>query len=134
MLAHYDVQNGTFSFDKKTKEISENTLNALNKLQPGMIATCDNFEKLSKKLGTTDEDFINFCTSLKEGDIQLKQGQTYLQAYEAQLKSTGLSLKSIGASAKNFFGSLGAGLVNTLGGMAIGTLVSTGITMLLGTY
>lgn len=129
MLAHYDVQNGTFSFDKKTKEISENTLNALNKLQPGMIATCDNFEKLSKKLGTTDEDFINFCTSLKEGDIQLKQGQTYLQAYESQLKSTGHSFKNIGASAKNFFGSLGAGLVNTLGGMAIGTLVSTGISL-----
>ena len=60
---------------------------------------------------------------------QLKQGQTYLQAYESQLKSAGLSLKNIGTSAKNFFGSLGAGLVNTLGGMAIGTLVSTGISL-----
>lgn len=95
-----------------------------------MIATCDNFEKLAKKLGTTDEGFIDFCSSLKKGDIQLQQGQTYLQAYEAQLNKTGFSLKNLAKSALNGFKALGAGAINMLGGMAIGALVSGGISLI----
>lgn len=89
-----------------------------------MIITSDNFDKLAKKLGTTDKGFIDFCTSLKNGDITLKEGQTYLQAYQEQLNSTGFSFKKIGSMAKDFFGNLGANLLNALGGMAVGALVS----------
>lgn len=95
-----------------------------------MIATSDNFEKLSKKLGTTDKGFINFCTSLKNGNIVLKEGQTYLQAYQEQLNSTGFSLKNIGASIKKSLGTLGANALNMFGGMVIGAIISSGIQLI----
>lgn len=124
MLANYDKSSGKILFGGKNKNITDDVKIALEKLQPGMIATTTNTERLAKTLGTTDKGFINFCSSLKKGDIQLQQGQTYLQAYEAQLKSTGFSFKNIGASAKKFFGSLGTNLLNIGAGMAIGAGVS----------
>lgn len=90
-----------------------------------MIATSDNFEKLSKKLGTTNKSFIDFCTKLKNGNIALKEGQTYLQAYREQLNTTRFSLKNIGASIKNFFGTLSANALNMLGGMVIGAIINS---------
>lgn len=87
-----------------------------------MIITSDNFEKLSKKLGTTNKSFIDFCTNLKNGNFTLKEGQTYLQAYQEQLNLTKFSLKNIGGSIKNFFGTLGADVLNMFGGMVIGAL------------
>lgn len=89
-----------------------------------MISTCDNFDKLAKKLGTTDKGFIEFCTSLKNGDITLKEGQTYLQAYQEQLNSVGFSFSKVKSMAKNFIGNLGANVLNMLGGMAAGAIVS----------
>ena len=87
-----------------------------------MIATSTNFKRLAERLGTTDKGFIDFCTSLKNGDITLKEGQTYLQAYQEQLNSTGFSFKNVGSMAKSFFGNLGANLLNALGGMAVGAI------------
>lgn len=87
-----------------------------------MVSTCDNFDKLAKKLGTTDKGFIDFCTSLKNGDITLKEGQTYLQAYKEQLNSLGFSFSKVKSMAKNFIGNLGANVLNALGGMAVGAL------------
>lgn len=87
-----------------------------------MVSTCDNFDKLAKKLGTTDKGFIDFCTSLKNGDITLKEGQTYLQAYQEQLNSLGFSFSKIKSMAGNFIGNLGANVLNALGGMAVGAL------------
>lgn len=87
-----------------------------------MVSTCDNFDKLAKKLGTTDKGFIDFCTSLKNGDITLKEGQTYLQAYQEQLNSLGFSFSKVKSMAKNFLGNLGANVLNALGGMAVGAL------------
>lgn len=95
-----------------------------------MIITSDNFEKLSKKLGTTSKSFIDFCTKLKNGNIILKEGQTYLQAYREQLNTTRFSLKNIGASIKNFFGTLGANALNIFGGMVIGAIISSGIQLI----
>lgn len=89
-----------------------------------MVSTCDNFDKLAKKLGTTDKGFIDFCTSLKNGDISLKEGQTYLQAYKEQLNSLGFSFSKVKSMAKNFIGNLGANVLNALGGMAVGALAS----------
>ena len=89
-----------------------------------MLKTTTNLKGLAEGLGTTDKGFIDFCTSLKNGDITLKEGQTYLQAYQEQLNSTGFSFKKIGSMAKDFFGNLGANLLNALGGMAVGALVS----------
>lgn len=87
-----------------------------------MVSTCDNFDKLAKKLGTTDKGFIDFCASLKNEDITLKEGQTYLQAYQEQLNSLGFSFSKVKSMAKNFFGNLGANVLNALGGMAVGAL------------
>lgn len=87
-----------------------------------MVSTCDNFDKLAKKLGTTDKGFIDFCTSLKNGDITLKEGQTYLQAYQEQLNSLGFSFSKVKSMAGNFIGNLGANVLNALGGMAVGAL------------
>lgn len=87
-----------------------------------MVSTCDNFDKLAKKLGTTDKGFIDFCTSLKNGDITLKEGQTYLQAYQEQLNSLGFSFSKVKSMARNFIGNLGANVLNALGGMAVGAL------------
>lgn len=87
-----------------------------------MVFTCDNFDKLAKKLGTTDKGFIDFCTSLKNGDITLKEGQTYLQAYQEQLNSLGFSFSKVKSMAGNFIGNLGANVLNALGGMAVGAL------------
>lgn len=87
-----------------------------------MVSTCDNFDKLAKKLGTTDKGFIDFCTSLKNGDITLKEGQTYLQAYQEQLNSLGFSFSKVKSMAKDFIGNLGANVLNALGGMAVSAL------------
>lgn len=87
-----------------------------------MIATTNNTKDLAKQLGTTSKSFIDFCTNLKNGNITLKEGQTYLQAYQKQLNTTKFSLKNIGGSIKNFFGTLGADVLNMFGGMVIGAL------------
>lgn len=87
-----------------------------------MIATCGNFEKLAKKLGTTDQGFIKFCQSVKDGDIEIQQGQTYLQSYQAELKKTELSFKTIGTAAKGFFKNLGGKLISGLGNILIGSI------------
>lgn len=126
MLAQYDEKDG-FSF-LNGGEIADDVADALNKLQPGMIATSDDFEKLAKKLGTSDQKFINFCTDLKNGNITLKEGQTYLQAYQENVTSLSARLKSFATSAKAFFKNLGgnllAGTINALGGMLISSVVS----------
>ena len=126
MLAQYDEKDG-FSF-LNGGEIADDVADALNKLQPGMIATSDDFEKLAKKLGTSDQKFINFCTDLKNGNITLKEGQTYLQAYQENVTSLSARLKSFAISAKAFFKNLGgnllAGTINALGGMLISSVVS----------
>lgn len=126
MLAQYDEKDG-FSF-LNGGEIADDVANALNKLQSGMIATSDDFEKLAKKLGTSDQKFINFCTDLKNGNIILKEGQTYLQAYQENVTSLSARLKSFATSAKAFFKNLGgnllAGTINALGGMLISSVVS----------
>lgn len=126
MLAQYDEKDG-FSF-LNGGEIADDVADALNKLQPGMIATSDDFEKLAKKLGTSDQKFINFCTDLKNGNITLKEGQTYLQAYQGNVTSLSARLKSLATSAKAFFKNLGgnllAGTINALGGMLISSVVS----------
>ena len=126
MLAQYDEKDG-FSF-LNGGEIADDVADALNKLQPGMIATSDDFEKLAKKLGTSDQKFINFCTDLKNGNITLKEGQTYLQAYQENVISLSARLKSLAISAKAFFKNLGgnllAGTINALGGMLISSVVS----------
>lgn len=90
-----------------------------------MIKTTTSTEGLAKGLGTTSESFINFCTNLKNGNIVLKEGQTYLQAYREQLNTTTFSLKNIGASIKNFFGTLGADALNMFGGMVIGAIINS---------
>lgn len=127
MLAEYDTETG-FSFGNSQKSIlNQDTINFLNDKE--LNDTAISLEKVSSKYTDVDQNAVKFIQTMRTEGKQLKQGQTYLQAYESQLKSTGLSFKNIGASAKNFFGSLGAGLVNTLGGMAIGTLVSTGISL-----
>lgn len=126
MLAQYDEKDG-FSFLNRG-EIADDVADALNKLQPGMIATSDDFEKLAKKLGTSDQKFFNFCTDLKNGNITLKEGQTYLQAYQENVTSLSARLKSFATSAKAFFKNLGgnllAGTINALGGMLISSVVS----------
>ena len=126
MLAQYDEKDG-FSF-LNGGEIADDVADALNKLQPGMIATSDDFEKLAKRLGTSDQKFINFCTDLKNGNITLKEGQTYLQAYQENVTSLSARLKSFAISAKAFFKNLGgnllAGTINALGGMLISSVVS----------
>lgn len=126
MLAQYDEKDG-FSF-LNGGEIADDVADALNKLQPGMIATSDDFEKLAKKLGTSDQKFINFCTDLKNVNITLKEGQTYLQAYQENVTSLSARLKSLATSAKTFFKNLGgnllAGTINALGGMLISSVVS----------
>lgn len=126
MLAQYDEKDG-FSF-LNGGEIADDVADALNKLQPGMIATSDDFEKLAKKLGTSDQKFINFCTDLKNGNITLKEGQTYLQAYQENVTSLSARLKSFATSTRAFFKNLGwnllAGTINALGGMLISSVVS----------
>lgn len=87
-----------------------------------MLRTTTNLKGLAEGLGTTDKGFIDFCTSLKNGDITLKEGQTYLQAYQDQLNSLGFSFSKVKSMAKNFFGNLGANVLNALGGMAVGAL------------
>lgn len=87
-----------------------------------MLKTTTNLKGLAEGLGTTDKGFIDFCTSLKNGDITLKEGQTYLQAYQEQLNSLGFSFSKIKSMAKNFIGNLGANVLNALGGMAVGAL------------
>lgn len=87
-----------------------------------MLRTTTNLKGLAEGLGTTDKGFIDFCTSLKNGDITLKEGQTYLQAYQDQLNSLGFSFSKVKSIAKNFIGNLGANLLNALGGMAVGAL------------
>ena len=87
-----------------------------------MIATSTNLKGLAEGLGTTDKGFIDFCASLKNEDITLKEGQTYLQAYQEQLNSLGFSFSKVKSMAKNFFGNLGANVLNALGGMAVGAL------------
>lgn len=126
MLAQYDEKDG-FSF-LNGGEIADDVADALNKLQPGMIATSGDFEKLAKRLGTSDQKLINFCTDLKNGNITLKEGQTYLQAYQENVTSLSARLKSLATSAKAFFKNLGgnllAGTINALGGMLISSVVS----------
>lgn len=87
-----------------------------------MLRTTTNLKGLAEGLGTTDKGFIDFCTSLKNGDITLKEGQTYLQAYQDQLNSLGFSFSKVKSMAKNFIGNLGANVLNALGGMAVGAL------------
>lgn len=87
-----------------------------------MLRTTTNLKGLAEGLGTTDKGFIDFCTSLKNGDITLKEGQTYLQAYQEQLNSLGFSFSKVKSIAKNFIGNLGANVLNALGGMAVGAL------------
>lgn len=130
MLANYDKSSGKILFGEKNKNITDDVKIALEKLQPGMIATTTNTKRLAETLGTTDEGFINFCSSLKKSDIRLQQGQTYLQAYEAQLNKTGFSLKNVAKSALSGFKALGAGVINALGGMAIGAVVSGGVSLI----
>lgn len=87
-----------------------------------MLRTTTNLKGLAEGLGTTDKGFIDFCTSLKNGDITLKEGQTYLQAYQEQLNGLGFRFNKVKSMAKNFFGNLGANVLNALGGMAVGAL------------
>lgn len=119
-LAQYNETNG-LSFGKTT-EITDDVKNALEKLQPGMLKTTTSVEGLAKSLGTTDQGFIKFCQSVKDGDIQIQQGQTYLQAYQAELKKTELSFKTIGTAAKGFFKNLGGKFVAGLGNILIGSI------------
>lgn len=90
-----------------------------------MIETTNSTKDLAEELGTTSKSFIDFCTNLKNGNITLKEGQTYLQAYQERLNATKFSLKNIGASIKNFFGSLGANALNIFGGMVIGAIINS---------
>lgn len=117
-LAQYDETNG-LSF-RKTTEITDDVKQALKKLQPGMLKTTTSVEGLAKSLGTTDQGFIKFCQSVKDGDIQIQQGQTYLQAYQAELKKTEFSFKTIATAAKGFFKNLGGKLVSCLINAGIG--------------
>lgn len=87
-----------------------------------MLKTTTNLKGLAEGLGTTDKGFIDFCTSLKNGDITLKEGQTYLQTYQEQLNSLGFSFSKVKSMAGNFIGNLGVNVLNALGGMAVGAL------------
>lgn len=132
MLISYDSSKKSFGglFDSITKlkempKVTDDVKVALNKLEPGMITTSNNFKGLAKHLGTTDKSFISFMSGLKDGSITLKDGQTYLSAYESYLKSTGktaswatIKTKALSASMK---------VLSSIGWMVAITAVSEGI-------
>ena len=130
MLATYNKDIDKITFGKNNIKITDDITNALSKLKPGMIATSDDLRGLASHLGTSNQGFIDFCQNIKDSKIQLKDGQTYLQAYEEQLNSTGFSFKNLGKSALNGLKSLGSGVLNMLGGMAIGWSISTGVSLI----
>ena len=87
-------------------------------------------EDIAQAYGIADTKAIKFYQSIYDGKIKIKQGQSNLQAYQNYLNKTAYSFDNIKIKAKNFFGSLGAGAINMLGGMAIGALVSGGISLI----
>lgn len=127
-LAHYDTENG-FSFGgKKNTKLNQDTIGLLN--DKNLANKRINLDLIIKKYKGASESSIEFAKSIRKSDIQLQQGQTYLQAYEAQLNKTGFSLKNVAKSALSGLKTLGAGVINALGGMAIGAVVSGGISLI----
>lgn len=127
-LAHYDTNNG-FSFGgKKKTELNQDTIDFLN--DEKLNKKHANLDKISKKYADVDQNAVKFVQTMRTEGKQLQQGQTYLQAYEAQLNKTGFSLKNLPKSALSGFKALGAGVINALGGMAIGAVVSGGVSLI----
>lgn len=132
VLAHYDKENG-FSFGRQQNNvsISDDVKSFLtNDVDKKMLDSKVAIEDIGKAFGITDKQCLNFISDLREGKVVLQQGQTYLQAYEAQLNKTGFSLKNLAKSALSGFKALGAGVINALGGMAIGAVVSGGVSLI----
>lgn len=79
-------------------------------------------EDVGQRYGIAGTKALEFYEAVYNGKYKIKEGQTNLQAYQGYLSRLSLSFKNIGSMAKNFFGNLGANVLNALGGMAVGAL------------
>lgn len=79
-------------------------------------------EQVGQAYGIADTKALEFYEAVYNGKYKIKEGQTNLQAYQGYLSRLSFSFKNIGSMAKNFFGNLGANVLNALGGMAVGAL------------
>lgn len=81
-------------------------------------------QDVGQRYGIAGTQALEFYEAVYNGKYKIKEGQTNLQAYQGYLSRLSLSFKNIGSMAKNFFGNLGANVLNMLGGMAAGAIVS----------
>lgn len=81
-------------------------------------------QDVGQRYGIAGTQALEFYEAVYNGKYKIKEGQTNLQAYQGYLSRLSLSFKNVGSMAKSFFGNLGANVLNMLGGMAVGALVS----------
>lgn len=81
-------------------------------------------EQVGQAYGIAGTQALQFYEAVYNGKYKIKEGQTNLQAYQGYLNKLSFSFKNIGSMAKNFFGNLSVNVLNMLGGMAVGAIVS----------
>lgn len=79
-------------------------------------------EQVGQAYGIADTQALEFYEAVYNGKYKIKEGQTNLQAYQGYLSRLSFSFKNLGSMAKDFFGNLGANVLNMLGGMAAGAI------------
>ncbi|GEM_PF-1971574 len=104
--------------------MSDSESKFINNANISMLADAKrSVEQVGQAYNIADTKALEFYEAVYNGKYKIKEGQTNLQAYQGYLSRLSLSFKNIGSMAKNFFGNLGANVLNALGGMAVGALV-----------
>ena len=103
--------------------MSDSESKFINNANISMLADAKrSVEQVGQAYNIADTKALEFYEAVYNGKYKIKEGQTNLQAYQGYLSRLSLSFKNIGSMAKNFFGNLGANVLNALGGMAVGAL------------